>query len=238
MQNRDDDALAARVTQLEGELERMAKHLAMLEDVQAIRKLQHAYGYYLDKGLYEQVVDLFAEDGEVVFMGGLYKGKAGQRRLYIENFRKRFVGGREGPRKGLLLDHVQLQDIIDVAPDRRSAEARFRCFMQAGTHESTPDLPSGLPLQWWEGGIYENTYRRENDVWKIQRLNYHVVFQGSYEAGWRRWQAPQRVVQTFPENPTGPDELLANSLPAWPETPVVPFHYAHPVTGKRWTAGG
>jgi hypothetical protein len=20
----------------------------------------------------------------------------------------------------------------------------------------------------------------------------------------------------------------------WPETRVVPFHYAHPVTGKRW----
>jgi hypothetical protein len=23
----------------------------------------------------------------------------------------------------------------------------------------------------------------------------------------------------------------------WPETPVVPFHYPHPVTGKFWQQG-
>ncbi len=231
-----DSTDADRVKRLEDELKQMANRLGMLEDVQAIRKLQHAYGYYMDKGLYEQVVDLFADDGEVVFGNGVYKGKAGQRRLYIENFRKRFVGGRDGPVRGFLLDHPQLQDIVDVAPDRTTAQGRFRCLMQAGSHESKPDTGSGLPLQWWEGGIYENTYRRDQGVWKIQRLDYHVVFQGNYETGWRYWKpAPERVIKTFPENPTGPDELLPHGLKSWPETPVVPYHYAHPVTGKRWT---
>ena len=46
----------------------------------AVRRLQHAYGYYLDKCLYDEVVDLFSDSGEVRFMGGIFKGKAGVRR--------------------------------------------------------------------------------------------------------------------------------------------------------------
>jgi hypothetical protein len=41
-------------------------------------------------------------------------------------------------------------------------------------------------------------------------------------------------MKTFPQNPSGPDEVLANGLGSWPETPVVPYHYANPVNGKRW----
>ncbi len=226
---------AGRIAALENELKSMSNRLGVIEDIQAIRKLQHAYGYYMDKCLYEQVVDLFADDGEVVFGNGVFKGKAGVRRLYIEIFRKNFTGGREGPMTGFLLEHPQLQDIVDVAPDRTTAHGRFRCLMQAGSHESAKDPPAGLPPQWWEGGIYENTYRRDNGVWRIQRLNYHVAFQGTFETGWRHWSAGSALtMKTFPENPAGPDEMLQDGLKSWPETPVVPYHYAHPVTGKRW----
>ena len=51
--------------------------LGMVEDALAIRNLQHAYGYYLDKCLYDEVVDLFDEGGEVIFIGGIYKGRPG-----------------------------------------------------------------------------------------------------------------------------------------------------------------
>ena len=229
---------ASRIETLEKQLKEMSNRLGVVEDIQAIRKVQHAYGYYMDKCLYEQVVDLFADDGEVVFGNGVFKGKAGVRRLYLEMFRKNFTGGKEGPVTGFLLDHPQLQDIVDVSPDRSVAHGRFRVLMQAGSHESRKDAPPGLPQQWWEGGIYENTYRRDNGIWKIQRLNYHVAFQGHFEDGWRHWQAGSELtVKTFPENPSGPDEMLANGLKSWPETPVVPYHYANPVTGKRWTPG-
>jgi hypothetical protein len=56
--------------------------LGIVEDELAIRRLQHAYGYYLDKCYYDEVVDLFDEDGEVIFIGGVYKGRAGAARLY------------------------------------------------------------------------------------------------------------------------------------------------------------
>ena len=53
------------------QVEQLANEVGLLNDVQAIRKLQHAYGYYLDKCLYDEVVDLFAREGEVRFMGGV-----------------------------------------------------------------------------------------------------------------------------------------------------------------------
>ena len=105
--------------------------------LQAIRNLHHSYGYYIDKCLYEDVVDLFAEDGEVRFVGGIYKGRdAGVRRLYVGGFLQGFTGGVPGPVYGFLLDHLQMQDVIHVAEDRKTAKARFRAFMQAGMHET------------------------------------------------------------------------------------------------------
>ena len=149
---------------LKEQVERLSRQLGIVEDTNAIRKLQHAYGYYLDKCIYEEVVDLFAEDGEVYFNGGIFIGKnKGVRRLYIDNFSEGFTGKKNGPIFGFLLDHLQIQDIVDVAPDRKSAKGRFRTLMQAGAHVSSKSGEEAVkkgqePMQWWEGGIYENEY--------------------------------------------------------------------------------
>lgn len=123
------------------ELEELKQRVATLEhelgiqqDIHAIRRLQYAYGYFIDKSQYNEVVDLFADDGDVWFLGGIYKGKAGVRRLYIERFRKKFTEDHNGPRYGWLLDHPQVQMIIDVAPDRRTAGVRGRYAKTAGRH--------------------------------------------------------------------------------------------------------
>ena len=105
---------SADLSALARQVEQLADEVGRLNDVHAVRKLQHAYGYYLDKCLYDEVVDLFAADGEVRFMGGAFKGKPGLRRLYCERFRKNFTGGHNGPVYGFLLDHLQLQDIVEL----------------------------------------------------------------------------------------------------------------------------
>ncbi len=74
---------------LQETVEQLKHQVGVLEDTHAIRRLQHAYGYYIDKCLYDETVDLFAEDGEVHFMGGRFKGKAGVARLYFGRFRQR-----------------------------------------------------------------------------------------------------------------------------------------------------
>jgi hypothetical protein len=204
--------------------------LGIVEDVLAIRNLQHAYGYYLDKCLYDEVVDLFSEDGRVIFIGGVYRGRNGIARLYTGRFRKRFAGGVNGPARGRLLDHPQLQDIVHVSQDRRTGYARFRTLMQAGTHESV-----GEPRQWWEGGLYENTYEAAGGVWRIKVLYYRPFWHGAFERGWA-YAPPDYVPNasvTFPEDPDGPDELVADPPRLWPDTTTFPFHYRHPVTGKQ-----
>ena len=160
--------LQARVEKLEAEAE--------------VRKLHHKYGYYLDKCLYNETYDLFANhpDTYVQFMNGRFRGKAGIKRLYIDRFATTFVKGRNGPVHGFLLDHLQAQDIVDYFPNSEDsspggsapkAKARFRALMSAGNHMSMDEnqLPRSK-RQWWEGGLYENEYIKEDGVWKIFRL--------------------------------------------------------------------
>jgi SnoaL-like domain len=220
----------------EDRIAELEQRLGKVEDLLAIRNLQHAYGYYLDKCLYDEVVDLFAEDGEVIFIGGVYKGKKGAARLYAGRFRNNFAGGKNGPTFGRLLDHPIFQDVITVAGDRATAKARFRVLMQAGTHElaATPQTPV---RQWFEGGLYENDYVREDGVWKIKKLFYRAFWHGSIEHGWA-YTPPDYVPNasvTYPEDPYGPDELLPDAPRLWPDTTTFPFHYRHPVTGQEVT---
>jgi hypothetical protein len=229
------------VTSLKEQIAEMSNKLGILEDTNAIRKLHHAYGYYLDKCIYEEVVNLFANDSEVRFNGGIYIGKdQGVRRLYIENFSQNFTGEKNGPIYGFLLDHIQIQDIVDVAPNRKTAKARFRCFMQAGAHETSQSGKEAAkqgrrPTQWWEGGIYENEYVKEENIWKIKVLDYRAIWHADYETGWAhtRINYVPPASKTYPENPRGPDKIMPKRV-LWPDTDVVPFHYPHPVTGDVW----
>ena len=46
-----------------------------LEDINAIKRLQRTYGYYLDKNLWTDLADLFAKDGSIeLAQRGVYKG--------------------------------------------------------------------------------------------------------------------------------------------------------------------
>lgn len=204
--------------------------LGIQQDIHDVRRLQYAYGYFIDKSQYNEVVDLFSDLGEVWFLGGIYKGKEGIRRLYIERFRKNFTDDHNGPRYGWLLDHPQLQMIVDVADDRRTAKVRGRSTMQAGLHETA----KGQQRQWFEGGIYENEYVRENGIWKIRRLGYFPFWHGSFDEGWAKTPIDfiPMAKTLYPEDPLGPDELIDPQPRLWPATDTVPYHYAHPVTGK------
>jgi hypothetical protein len=217
-----------QIKALKAQVAALTHRLDIAEDIEAIRRLHHLYGYCLDKCLYQEVVDMFADDGEVQFFGGIFKGKAGVARLYIDRFRRNFTGGRNGPVYGFLLDHPMHQEVITIAEDRASAKARWRCTMQAGRHE----LADGDTRQWFEGGLYENTYVRQNGVWKIGRLYYAPQWHADYETGWAHTR-PQYLPffdTTFPEDPVGPDELDPGAW-LWPDTKVLPFHAPHPVTG-------
>src|SRR3954451_25499111 len=97
---------------LRQKLDDLEHEVGRLQDESQIRKLQYSYGYFIDKSQYNECVDLFAEDGEVWFLGGIYKGKAGVRRLYIERFQTAFTDGHNGPRYGPAVDASSSQTVL------------------------------------------------------------------------------------------------------------------------------
>jgi hypothetical protein len=229
------------VSDLDARLAALEHRVGELEDINAIRRLHWAYGYYCDFNRAEDIVGLFAEDGVVVFLSGEYRGHTGVRRLYGTWFQNYFTQGVSGPVDGFLLDHFQMQDIVTVAPDRRTAKGRFRGLLLGGCHETRPYKPPGLPLQFFEAGLYENDYVRERDVWKIKRLDYMMQWQAEYEQGWSKTVAHlQPAAQTFPADPHGPDVLLpaAAVRRIWPHRQDVPMHFAHPRFGVALARSG
>ena len=203
---------------LNGKVGRLSNQIARLEDADVIRRLHRTYESSLDKGMYEEVVSMFADESEVVFNSGVFIGKnKGVRRLYCDLFSQGRTGRKIEPAPGFELDPSQLTDAVEVAPDRQSAKAKFPYSMQVGT-PLISDLPhlemarqQGQGVrQWWEGGIHEVSYVKEGDAWKIKRLEYRVMSKADYKPG-RSYAKPISVPHfsgTYPENPSGPDKLI------------------------------
>jgi hypothetical protein len=217
------------LAQLQTQIDELKHQLGIQQDVQAIRKLHFTYGYFMDKFMFDEIVDLFAEDATLYFLNGIFRGKAGARRLYGS------ASGLRGPSRGMLFEHIISQDVIDISEDRMRAWGRFRCSLQAAIHDSKKDAPPSIPRQFIEGGIYENEYVKVDGVWKIKTFNYRITFQARPEAGIPAAAGLLMVSDyagTYPDLPRGPDELR-ESPAVWPETFVMPFHYVHPVTGRK-----
>lgn len=220
-----------RIRELEARVAELDHRVRRLDDVEAVRRLQYQYGYYLDKTLYREVAALFTADAEVRFLHGVWKGTAGVERLFLGRFLDKFADGRNGPAYGRLLDHPQFQGVIDVADDGATARARFRMTMQAGTHQSLG------ARQRWEGGIYENVYVKESGTWRIKVLNIRQIWHCSFEHGWAYMPMdyPDWVTTCYPDDPHGPDEL-DESWRMFPDMRLFDFHYPHPVTGEWVTS--
>jgi len=202
---------------LKDQINRLSNQVGSLEDAMAIRRLHQVYESHLDKGRYEDVVSLFAEDGEVVFNGGVFAGKnKGVRRLYCDRFSSGLAGKKIEPAPGFEPDSEQLQDIVEVAPDRGSAKGQFPYSIQLGTPMSDDSqLVKMARLQgegirkWWEGGIHEVSYVKDGGSWKIKRLEYRVVSKADFKPG-RSYARPIEIPlfsKTYPADPTGPDRL-------------------------------
>jgi len=118
-------------------LETVERELSRLKDVQAVRTLQFQYGYYMDKGLYDEVVDLFAAEGELYFMGGIFRGRAGLRRLYCGRLRETFTGGHNGRSSACFATTCNSRTSSPSRPtDCRPADAFARCSRAGVTRPS------------------------------------------------------------------------------------------------------
>jgi hypothetical protein len=211
-----DSEMEKRIAALEARLADAEARLQRQEDIEAIKRVQRAYGYYLDKSLYRAVADLFTDDGEIeIAARGVYKG-----RERIHEFLVRLLGnGVEGPVYGHVGNHFQLQAIVTLDESGTTAKARWRAWVQVG------DL--GGMANWLEGP-YEIAYRKESGVWKIASLIWFPSFTSPYADGWgKTFLQPSQESDKIP-----PDRKQTHDGVAAPEPWVMPFHYVHPVTGR------
>ena len=210
-------SVAAQIEQLTGRVER-------LEGTRAVRKLQRAFGFYVDRGLWSEAADLFADDGTIeIGLDGVYVG-----RERIAEYLKRLHGGQEGLIYGQLNEWVTLQPAISVAADGQSATARWRDHGMLDQYKSHAE---------WRDGIYENTYVRENGVWKIRSLRLYVNFVAPYERGWARLRGEEGLVQSEASKAFPPDRPPTVAYEPFPAVQVPEFQARHPVTGRP-IAGG
>jgi len=203
----------------EASLQDLAHRVAVLrQDVQLLRdqddieNLQRIYGYYIDKAMWTQAADLFADDGEYEIDGrGTFIGK--KRVLsYLRGI------GTEFPQAGRLYDQMQLQPIVHVAPDGKSARGRWRIFSQAAQAGKFHE---------WGVGIAENDYVKDHGVWKIRKVHYFPTMYTPFEDGWGK---TVRMTSSFEPSLT-PDRTAASARQSIDGISVPPFHYPNPVTG-------
>jgi len=232
---------AATETSIEQQLASVTRKVARLEAVEEVKRLQNIYGYYMDLLLYDEVAPLFARECEVRFMGGIYKGQEGVQRLFIGKLGSAFTDGKNRPMYGRMGEHIMLQEVITVAEDGQSAKGRVRHLLKAGNHESAKQpgpILGGVQLDHWiEGGIYENEFVKEDELWKFSVVDYRIEYFAAAEGGWAHTAADYHpwYKATFPDDPVGPDELMREVPLLWPDRVVVPFHYPNPVTGLSVT---
>jgi hypothetical protein len=174
----------------------------------------------MDRRRYEVAVELFADDAQVVFNGGVFdNGCGGVRRLFLERFRSGKTGGRMEPAPGFEVDADQRQDRVDVASDLLSASAVFPYSIQVGREIQTESsvasmarLQGGGVQTWWEGGEYRVTYRRDarHESWRIGRLEYHTASRADYRPGrsYANAIAVPPMSRLYPDDPQGPDALI------------------------------
>lgn len=204
---------APATAQTVADLATYRQRVERLEDQDAIENLQATYGYYFDKGLWTQVAALFSAGGTCEY---------GQRGVYVGPDRIRralLLAGPAGPVAGHLNTHMQLQGIVTVAADGRTATGRWQgMVMQARPGDN------GI----WGVGLYENAYVKEGGRWKIAALHFYPVAMTDYDLGPMksayRMEGPSAL---FP-----PDRPPTHVYRSFPGNFVPPFSYPHPVTGK------
>jgi len=193
----DTAALLARIEKLE-------QRARAAEDYRDLANLQAAYGYYVDKGLWDKAADLFAEDGSLELAGrGVYVGRE-RVRAYLNHLPP--YG------HGMLYNHMQLQPVIHVDSANGTAKGRWRSFMMVGS--------LGNEARWGEA-TYENEYKRVNGEWKIALLHGYMNIYVDFAEGWNKGGV--KLLRSI--DGLQPDAPPTMEYECFPAPLIAPFHY-------------
>jgi hypothetical protein len=215
--------LEAKIKILENQLRSQEKILRTLQDIEEIKKLQRAYGYYIEHWMAQEIIDLFSDSPDVslTLAAGAYRGKEGVIG-YFEHLKNK--------NPEFLHQVMQLSGIVDVDPDGITAKGRWYGYGAVAL-----PMDKGV-VQRFVSGIYECEYVKEDGKWKIKKLRFDQTYNATPARGWVK---PERVVEVGPEEslPVFQADVPRAFSPRYPSGYIFPFHYKHPVTGKETSEG-
>ncbi len=187
----------------------VAERIAALNAEDEVRNLQNVYGYYVDRKMWDDVGDLFEEDGTLQIAGvGRWIGAASIRRG-LE---------RDGPPnlgEGQVNDRVQVNMTVDMQPGGDVAHVRGLEFGMIGQNGGDA---------FWTIATFENDFVRRDGKWRIARMRLYPQMRTDYYKGWAKSWLPEPV----PAAAYAPDE----PVPALTGTQFPAFRSPHPTTGK------
>ena len=134
-------------------LEELEKRVRALEDIEEIKKLHQKYINLMDTLQYEEVLDLFTEDGTAeVRNSGVKRGKKELREIYIDMLAKvrgdnRFEG------------HLAIEP--DITVDGNNAKGTWLIYMLFSK-----------PVIEWVQGRNDCEYEKVNGTWKIKSVKF------------------------------------------------------------------
>jgi hypothetical protein len=204
----DLEQLTEKVKELEAKLQ-------LQTDIEQIKKLQrkygyHIYGYFFDPGMKDEVINLFSDNAEYVEVSDLGKflGKEGVKKFFE-------MEGQPRP-EGKLAIILQLQGVVDVNPDGKTAKGRWTGIMimnitQKGKYEPCLGL-----------GTYENEYLKENGEWKFKKLHWNIIFRSTLKNGWVK---EPDICHVPWENREVKGDLPPSAYNPYPTGYFVPLHW-------------
>jgi len=230
----DTAQMEARINALEEQVKTQEKKINLLDDIEAIKRLQKAYNYYVEHMLGDAIIDCFSDSPEVMldWLEGKWVGKEGVRKYFGR------IASGEGP-SGFSHQLMPSGGIITVDPNGKRAKGRWYGF--GGIFWSDRGKVNGGSLT---SGIYEMGYIKEDRIWKILSILWVIPYGVRIPEG---WAMPEHIGGRFvkgqgsvPQN-QGPQNRAPMPVPDIELDPndlryvsgyIFPFHFNHPVTGK------
>jgi hypothetical protein len=216
--------LEAQAKELAETVEKLQARVTLAEDIEAINKLQYAYGYYLEHWQEEELIGLWSHSPDITLeinAGGQYKGWEGIKQAF--NFAGHYTafGGLEKAPPEYLHILIPNAGIIDVDPDGKTAKGRWYGSFKGA-------LRRGGQLRALIGcGIWENEYVKEDGIWKFKKLFFNDIISSPLDEGWVK--IPYLANPPHAETPPSGS---GTNFQHYPSGYIFPYHYKNPVTGK------
>jgi hypothetical protein len=218
------EALEKRIKALENQVKEQQKQLQNFRDIEDIKRLQRAYGFYMENWMAQEVVDCFADgpDVSLEIALGHFIGKEGVKRFF-----NTYLNQKSKPNPEFLHIVMQLSGIIDIEPDGNTARGRWYAWgaialpRKDGIHQA------------YIAGTYNAVYVKQDGKWKFRNLRFHPKISSFPTKG---WVDPDKVAADDAKSRVVPPILPDIPRPydtKYPSGFISPFHFKHPVTGKE-----